>query len=150
MRRAALTVALLAGFSLIVGHPAMAGHVGATYEVTVEDSIGTIFTACMRFVVGSNELTIDQFPGPGGIPPAASNLLQYRHQNLDTDLNTFMAVTKGDADEFGKFMVFGRFFGSIKFDKFKGPKKNQRIEGQSVAEIGATTTFSGEAVLTCP
>ena len=137
MRRAVLPVALLAGFSLIAGQPAIAGHIEDTYEAIAENNNGittTSTTVCLRFNdPNPGDLTLDAFPPPPDPSPPVTFLLTYRHQELNTNLRTFQAVTRGDAPGLPEIMVFGTF-----------KSGGRKIFGEGLNEDGTTHTFFGQ------
>ena len=145
MRRIALVAVLLSGFFLITGQPAMATHFAATYRVAPESSSGpTGTTVCLRFSAGAipGNLEVD-LSTPGGL---LTRVLTWEHQDLGTDLHTFMAVAteNGDDVELPDFMIFG---------KFKAAPPNSRsigfISGEYLDESGLTLNFTGEKVKSC-
>ena len=141
MKRVALVAVLLSGFFLITGQPAMADHFDATYQITAEQTTAPGFTStyCLHFL--DQVLTIES----PVLPPVARTLV-YRHGDLDTDENTFQAVTGSDGGTLTTaVMVYGRFLGKA--------DRNGSITGEGVDEIGISYKFRGFVVLkplTCP
>ena len=140
MRRIALLAVLLTGLLLITVQPAMADHFDATYQIAAEQSNapGVTFTYCLHFL--DQVLTIE-IP----VPSTVFRTLVYRHGDLDTDENTFQAVTGPDTDAPAAVMLYGRFLGKA--------DRNGNITGEGVSEDGITYKFRGFVVLkplTCP
>ncbi len=103
---------------LAISSPGRAGHINATYEVTVLPSFGGSFTDCFRFDDPvSGDLTIDLL----------FDTITYRHGGLDTNRSEWKAVTRSDDFE---IMFFGRF-------------PRHRIRGEALSEFGDTFLLSG-------
>jgi hypothetical protein len=145
MKGMALAVFFILGFIVIAAGPAMATHIEATYRVAPESSSGpTGMTVCLRF-------NADSIPGNLEVdlsPPAdpLTRFLTWEHQDLGTDLHTFMAVTMEDDPSLVDFMIFGKFKGSSSLRQ-RGPISG--ISGEYLDESGVTLNFRGEQVKSC-
>lgn len=147
MKGMALAVFFILGFIVSAAGPAMATHIEATYRVAPESSSGpTGFTVCLRFSAisspGNLEVGVSTPDGP------LNHVLTWEHQDLGTDLHTFMAVTMGDDPSLSDFMIFG------KFKALAAPNSRQSgliggISGEYLDESGVTLNFRGEQVKSC-